>query len=89
MTAPARISRLSELLCIALAWMTRVGAQRTEPRAPRRDKRGRAVVSQARIGWQILSQAARWDGDDCWDCLRLLGLPFSTASTSVSRSVRC
>ena len=89
MTAPARISRLFGLLCIALAWMTRVGAQRTATHAPRRDKRGRAVVSVTRIGWQILTQAARWGGDDFWDCLRLLGMPFPTASTSVSRSVRC
>ena len=89
MTAPERISRLFGLLCIALAWMTRVGAQRTATHASRRDKRGRAVVSVTRIGWQILSQAARWGGDDFWDCLRLLGMPFPTASTSVSQSVRC
>ncbi|UBV45486.1 IS4 family transposase (plasmid) [Deinococcus taeanensis] len=89
MTSPERISRLFGLLCIALAWMTRVGAQQTETHAPRRDNRGRAVVSQAWIGWQILSQAARWGGDVFWECLRLLGLPFPTASTSVSRSVRC
>lgn len=84
MTAPERISRLFGLLCIALAWMTRIGAQRTAPHAPRRDNRGRAVVSQTRIGWQILSQAARWGGDDFWNCLRLLRMPFPTASTSVS-----
>nr|WP_043804877.1 transposase [Deinococcus gobiensis] len=89
MTAPARISRLFGRLCLALAWMTRVGAQRTATHAPRRDKRGQAVVSVTRIGWQILTQAARWGGDDFWDCLRLLGMPFPTASTSVSRSVRC
>lgn len=89
MTAPERISRLFGLLCIALAWMTRIGAQRTATHAPRRDNRGRAVVSQTRIGWQILSQAARWGGDDFWNCLRLLGMPFPTASTSVSQSVRC
>nr|WP_043804837.1 transposase [Deinococcus gobiensis] len=89
MTAPARISRLFGRLCIALAWMTRVGAQRTATHAPRLNNRGRAVVSVTRIGWQILTQAARWGGDDFWDCLRLLGMPFPTASTSVSRSVRC
>ena len=83
MTAPERISRLFGLLCIALAWMTRIGAQRTETCAPRQDKRGRAVVSVTRIGWQILSQAARWGGEVFWDCLRLLRMPFSTASTSV------
>ncbi|MDR6221526.1 hypothetical protein J2Y00_005163 [Deinococcus soli (ex Cha et al. 2016)] len=89
MTVPERISRLFGLLCIALAWMTRIGEQRTEIHAPRQDKRGRAVVSVTRIGWQILSQAARWGGDDFWDCLRLLEMPCLTASTSVSRSVRC
>ncbi|BBN97071.1 IS4 family transposase [Deinococcus grandis] len=89
MTAPERISRLFGLLCIALAWMTRIGAQRTETCTPRQDKRGRAVVSVTRIGWQILSQAARWGGEVFCDCLRLLGMPFPTASTSVSRSVRC
>ena len=89
MTAPERISRLFGLLCIALAWMTRIGAQRTETCTPRQDKRGRAVVSVTRIGWQNLSQAARWGGEVFCDCLRLLGMPFPTASTSVSRSVRC
>ena len=89
MTASERISRLFGLLCIVFAWMTRVEAHRTETHAPRRDERGRAVVSQPRIGWQILSQAARWGGDDFWDCLRLLGMPFPTASTRVFRSVRC
>ncbi|GGM18358.1 hypothetical protein GCM10010841_28070 [Deinococcus aerophilus] len=89
MTAPGRIARLFGLLCIALAWMTRIGAQQTEINAPRRDNRGRAVVSVTRIGWQILSQAARWGGDVFWDCLRLLGMPFPTASRSPSQSVRC
>ncbi|GGM59894.1 transposase [Deinococcus arenae] len=89
MTASERISRLFGLLCIVFAWMTRFGAHQTETHTPRRDKRGRAVVSQFRIGWQILSQAARWDGDDFWDCLRLLGMPFPIASTLISRSVRC
>lgn len=49
----------TELLCTALAWMTRIGAQRTEIREPQRDKRGRAVVSMTQIRLQILSQAAR------------------------------
>lgn len=89
MTASERISRLFGLLCIRLTWMTRVGARRTETHAPRRDKRGRAVVSQPRIGWQILSQAARWGGEVFWDCLRLLRTPFPTSSTSISQSVRC
>ncbi|GGN45462.1 hypothetical protein GCM10010842_34990 [Deinococcus daejeonensis] len=74
MTAPERISRLFRLLCIALAWMTRIGAQRTETHAPRQDKRGRAVVSVTRIGWQILRQAARWGGEVFCDCLQLLGM---------------
>lgn len=29
LTTPKRISRLFGLLCIALAWMTRIGTQRT------------------------------------------------------------
>ncbi|MFC3602012.1 IS4 family transposase [Deinococcus soli (ex Cha et al. 2016)] len=89
MTSPERISRLFGLLCIAFAWMTRVGAHQIDTHAPRRDNRGRAVVSQTRIGWQILSQAARWGGEVFCDCLRLLGMPFPAASTSFSRSVRC
>ncbi|KQR15458.1 transposase [Deinococcus sp. Leaf326] len=89
MTAPDRISRLFGLLCIALAWMTRVGAQRIQDHPPRQDNRGRATVSQVRLGWQVLGQAARWGGEIFWDCLELLARPFSATSTSISRSVRC
>jgi hypothetical protein len=89
MTAPDRISRLFGLLCIALAWMARVGAQRIQDHPPRQDNRGRAVVSQVRIGWQVLGQAARWGGEVFWDYLELLGRPFSAISTSISRCVRC
>ena len=89
MTAPERISRLFGMLCIALAWMARVGRQQVETQPPRQDNHGRAVVSQIRIGWQILSQAARWGGEVFWDCLELLGRPFPATSTSTSRSVRC
>ncbi len=53
MTAPDRISRLFGLLCVALAWMARVGAHTMKERPPRQDNRGRAVVSQVRIGWQV------------------------------------
>lgn len=88
MTAPERNSRLSGLLCNALVWMTRIGAQRTETHAPLQDKRGRAVVIVTRIGWQILRYAARWIGEVLWDCLRLLGLPFPDAWKSGFRNYR-
>lgn len=89
MTAPERLSRLFGVLSVALAWMARVGVQTAQNALPRRDSRGRAVVSLVRIGWQILSQAVRWGGDAFWNCLELLNTPFPTAGTSVSRSVRC
>ena len=89
MTAPDRISRLFGLLCLALAWMARVGAQTVLQHAARQDNRGRAVVSQVRIGWQVLGQAVRWGGEAFWDCLELLSTPFPLAHTSISRSVRC
>lgn len=89
MMAPERLSRLFGLLCLALAWITRIGAQRTETHGPQRDKRGRAVMSQARIGWQILSQAAQCGGEVFRDCLRLLRTPFPTFSASISQSARC
>lgn len=88
MTAPERISRLFSLLCVALAWLARVGAQIVQEDPPRQDNRGRAVVSLVRIGWQILSQAVRW-GDAFWDCLELLNTPFPPTGTSIPRSVRC
>lgn len=64
------MSRLFGLLCLALAWMTRIGAQRTETYSPQRDNRGQRVVSHTRIGWQVLSQVVRWE------CT--LGLPSGT-----------
>ncbi len=77
MTASERISRLFGLLCIGLTWMTRVGARRTETHAPRRDKRGRVVVSQPRIGWQILSHT---------DFAKFLHSRNYTACASISRN---
>ena len=89
MTAPERISRLFGLLSVALAWMTRIGVQYAQNEPPRQDRRGRAVVSLVRIGWQILSQAARWGGDAFWNCVELLITPFPPTGTSIPRSVRC
>nr|WP_189012017.1 transposase [Deinococcus malanensis] len=89
MTAPDRIARLFGLLCVALAWMARVGAQTVQQSPSRRDNRGRAVVSQVRIGWQVLSQAVRWGGEAFWDCFELLSTPFPPTHTPTSRSVRC
>ncbi len=83
MTAPERISRLFGLLSVALAWMTRVGVWSVREDPPRRDKRGRAIVSRVRIGWQILSQAIRWGGNTFWDCLELLRTPFLPTGTSI------
>ena len=89
MTAPERISRLFGLLCLALAWMARVGVQQVQNQPPRRDNRGRAVVSQLRVGWQMLGQAARWGGKIFWDCLQLFRMPFPATSTSIAPSCRC
>ncbi|UBV45560.1 IS4 family transposase (plasmid) [Deinococcus taeanensis] len=89
MTAPDRIARLFGLLCLALAWMARVGAQTVQESPARQYNRGRAVVSQVRIGWQVLGQAVRWGGNAFWACLGLLSTPFSPTGTSISRSVRC
>ncbi len=89
MTAPERISRLFGLLCVALAWMARVGAQTVQESPSRRDNRGRAVVSQVRMGWQVLSQAVRWGGEAFWVCFELFSTPFPPTHTSSSRSVRC
>ena len=77
MTASERISRLFGLLCIGLPWMTRVAARRTETHVPRRDKRGRTVVSQPRIGWQILSHT---------DFAKFLHSRNYTACASISRN---
>ncbi|WP_428194488.1 IS4 family transposase [Deinococcus saxicola] len=84
MTAADRISRLFGLLCIALAWMTRVGAEDQQERPPRRDNRGRLVFSLARQGWMQLSQAVRWGLDTVWTYLQLLRTPFPATATSVS-----
>ena len=88
MTAPDRISRLFGLLCVALAWMARVGAHTMKERPPRQDNRGRAVVSQVRIGWQVLGQAMRWGGNAFRICFGLLSTPFPPTHTSTSQSVR-
>ncbi|CAM3601542.1 Transposase, IS4 [Deinococcus frigens] len=89
MTAADRISRLFGLLCIALAWMTRVGAEDQQGIPPRRDNRGRLVLSLSRQGWMQLSQAVRWGLDTFWTYLQLLRTPFPATETSISGSVRC
>jgi len=89
MTGADRISRLFGLLCIALAWMARVGAAHQQEDTPRRDNRGRPVRSQVRTGWTALSQVVRWGLDSFWSYLQLLSMPFPATETSVPRSVRC
>ncbi|MFK7604415.1 IS4 family transposase [Deinococcus sp. SM5_A1] len=89
MTASDRISRLFGLLCIALAWMTRVGAEDHQQAPPRRDNRGRLSVSLSRQGWMQLSQAVRWGLDTFQTYLQLLKMPFPATGTSGSQSVRC
>ncbi|GGK42162.1 hypothetical protein GCM10008955_39930 [Deinococcus malanensis] len=89
MTAADRISRLFGLLCIALAWMARVGAAKRHEEPTRSDNRGRPVTSLVRTGWLELSQAVRWGGEAFRIYLQLLNTPFPAAGTSVSRSVRC
>lgn len=89
MTAADRISRLFGLLCIALAWMVRVGEDDPQGAALRVDNRGRRSRSQARTGWMQLSQAVRWGQDAFCTYLKLLKTPFSVACTTISRSVSC
>jgi len=71
MTAPDRISRWFGLLCVALAWLTRVGAHTVQESPPRQNHRGRVS--------QVLSQAVRWGGKACWVCVELLITPVPTA----------
>ncbi len=59
MTAADRISRLFGLLCIALAWMARVGVEDQCQTCLRSDNRGRLIRSQVRTGWMALSEAVR------------------------------
>ena len=89
MTAADRISRLFGLLCIALAWMSRVGAEDQWQTSTRSDNRGRAIRSQVRTGWMTLSEAVRWGRDAFWSCLQLLSTPFPPTGTSIPQSVRC
>ncbi|ACO47510.1 IS4-like element ISDds3 family transposase [Deinococcus deserti] len=89
MTAADRISRLFGLLCIALAWMVRVGHDEQGTDLLTVDKRGRLAQSRARSGWTQLSQAVRWSLDAFWAHLELLKTPFSVAGTQKSRSVSC
>ena len=89
MTAADRISRLFGLLCIALAWMVRVGSEEQRQTLTRSDNRGRPIRSQVRTGWMALSEAVRWGRDAFYSYLQLLKTPFPPAGTSVSRSVRC
>lgn len=89
MTAADRISRLFGLLCIALAWMARIGAEHQHQTSPRSDNRGRALKSQVRIGWMALTEAVRRGRDAFWIYLQLLNTPFSLLGMSVSRSGRC
>nr|WP_026299188.1 IS4 family transposase [Deinococcus aquatilis] len=83
MTAADRISRLFGLLCIALAWMARVGAQDQQQNPVRCDNRGRPIRSQVRTGWMALSQAVRWGRDAFWSYLQLLNTPFLPSGTSI------
>ncbi len=89
MTAADRISRLFGLLCMALAWMARVGAEHQQQTSTRSDNRGRPIRSQVRTGWMALSQAVRWGRDAFKSYLQLLNTPFPPTGTSISQSVSC
>ncbi|WP_189010643.1 transposase, partial [Deinococcus malanensis] len=89
MTAADRISRLFGLLCIALAWMVRVGHDEQGTDLLTVDKRGRPARSRARMGWTHLSQAVRWAQDAFWAHLELLNIPFPAPDTQKFRSVSC
>ncbi len=89
MTAPDRLSRLFGLLCIALAWMVRVGEAAQELDPPTLDNRGRKARSTARTGWTLLSQAVRWGLDAFWTYLELLKTAFPSPGQGKARSVSC
>ncbi|WP_407571991.1 transposase [Deinococcus altitudinis] len=88
MTAPDRLSRLFGLLCIALAWMVRVGDAQ-QHLVPPPDNRGRLAKSKARTGWMLLSQAVRWGLDAFWTYFELLKTSFPALDARKSRSVSC
>jgi len=89
MTAPDRLSRLFGLFCLVLAWMVRVGHAAQELDPPTLDNRGRKSRDTARVGWTLLSQAARWGLDAFWTYLDLLKTAFPSPGEGKARSVSC
>lgn len=90
MTAPDHLRRLFGLLCLALAWMLRVGVEKaqTEPIRVMR-KRNRPTMSRARYVAQELGRAICWAEDVLYAFISLLSVPFSSLGQGKSQPVRC
>ncbi|GAA5504376.1 IS4 family transposase ISDge11 [Deinococcus xinjiangensis] len=90
MTAPDRLGRLFGLLCLALAWLLRIGVEkaRAEPIRVMR-KKNRPTMSRARYGAQELGRAIRWAEDTLYTFISLLSTPFPALGQRKSKDVRC
>lgn len=90
MTAPDRLSRLFGLLCVALAWITRIGVEETQHKPIRRmRKKNRPAMSRARYGAQELGRALRWGKTSFQTYLDLLSKPFPALGGQNLQPVRC
>ena len=88
MTAPERIGKLFGLLCIALAWMIRVGEEVEAEQATRLKKHGRPAKSRTRRGYRVLSRAVRWASQSFQTLLELLNTPFCALGAGKTQPVR-
>lgn len=76
MTAPERVGKLFGLLCIALAWMMRVGEAVETEQPTRLKKHGRPALRRTRRGYEVLSRAVQWASETFQTLLELLKTPF-------------
>ncbi|WP_420796041.1 IS4 family transposase [Deinococcus cavernae] len=88
MTAPERVGKLFGLLCIALAWMMRVGEEVEAEQPTRLKKHGRPAKSRTRRGYEVLSRAVRWASESFQTLLELLNTPFSAPEADKTQPVR-
>lgn len=88
MTAPARVGKLFGLLCLALAWMLRVGQELEAEQAVRLKKHGRPAKSRTRRGYEVLSRALRWELESFQTLLNLLTVPFHSLEEEKPQLVR-
>lgn len=88
MVKATRIERLFGLLTLALVWMIRVGAWRSETRPIPVKKHGRKAVGVAQYGWDLLADALRWSASVLQTYLHLLSIPFPAPGAVGIRVVR-